>query len=167
MAKIYSAFNAVPPTTASIVPVATGAAIKTLLQIGIPATTDLVLLEWGISFDGVTPTAVPGIIELMSSGTVAATSGTSVTPTLYGGQNKSGVASLCVGGTGATCHSPSSEGSIAAVKTYGAQHVTPMGSYVKQFPLGREPVVPASDFLRIRVKFAATVNALCYIVWEE
>jgi hypothetical protein len=39
--------------------------------------------------------------------------------------------------------------------------------FVKQFPLGREPEVAVSSFLRIRVTAAAAVNAVCYIVWTE
>jgi hypothetical protein len=163
MRKIYFAANGASPTTASQVVVATGTGIKTLLQVATPSTTGIIILEWGISFDA-SAAATPGIIELLQTD-VAATSGTSLTPTLWGDPNAP--ASLCVGGTGATCYSPSGEGTITAVRMFDVQHVAPTNQYVKQFPLGREPEVPVSKFLRVRVKFAATVNALCYIVWEE
>ncbi len=161
--KIYFAANGASPTTAAQVAVATGAAIKTLLQIGTPATTGLVILEWGISFDA-SAAATPGKVELLQTD-VAATSGTSLTPTLWGDPNAP--ASLCVGGTGATCFSPSAEGTITAVRMFDVQFIAPTNQYVKQFPLGREPEVPISKFLRVRVTFAATVNAYCYIIWEE
>ncbi len=161
--KIYFAANGASPTTAAQVAVATGTAIKTLLQIGTPATTGLVILEWGISFDG-SAAATPGKIELLQTD-VAATSGTSLTPTLWGDPNAP--ASLCVGGTGATCFSPSAEGTITAVRMFDVQFIAPTNQYVKQFPLGREPEVPISKFLRVRVTFAATVNAYCYVIWEE
>jgi hypothetical protein len=159
----YIVFNGAVPTTASQVAVATGTSIKTLQQVATPSTTGLIVIEWGITFDGISSTAVPGICELIQTD-VAATSGTSVTPTPYGVDQ---TASLCVGGTGATNFSPSAEGTITATRVFDAVHVPPTGGFVKQFPLGREPFVPVSKFLRVRVKFAATVNAISWIVYEE
>ncbi len=159
----YVAHNGASPTAASQVAVATGTNIKTLLQIATPSTRGIKVIEWGISFDGFTA-AAPGIVELLQTD-VAATSGTSLTPTVYGDPNAP--ASLCVGGTGSTCYSPSAEGTIAATRVFEAQHIAPTNQYVKQFALGREPWVPVSKFLRIRVKFAAGINALAYIIWEE
>lgn len=165
MAYQYISYNGVEPTTASRVAVATGTAIKTLMQVATPSTTGIIVMAWGISFDGVSSSAVPGICELIQTD-VAATSGTSVTPSPWGGMDLSRV-SLCVGGTGATNHSPSVEGTITAVKSYDVQHISPTSGYSVQFPLGREPIIPVSKFLRVRVKFAATVNAICWIAWEE
>jgi len=163
MRKIYFAANGASPTTAAQVVVATGTAIKTLLQVATPSTTNIIILEWGISFDG-SSAATPGKIELLQTD-VAATSGTSLTPTVWGDPNAP--ASLCVGGTGATCFSPSAEGTITATRMFDVQLVAPTNLYVKQFPLGREPEVPVSKFLRVRVTFGTTVNAYCYIIWEE
>jgi len=161
--KLYFAANGASPTTAAQVAVATGTAIKTLLQIATPSTCPITILEWGISFDGFAA-ALPGKIELLQTD-VAATSGTSLTPTLWGDPNAP--ASLCVGGTGATCFSPSAEGTITAVRMFDVQFIAPTNQYVKQFPLGREPEIPVSKFLRVRVTFSGTVNAYCYISWEE
>ena len=163
MRKIYFAANGASPTTAAQVVVATGTSIKTLLQIATPSTTGIIILEWGISFDG-SAAATPGKIELLQTD-VAATSGTSLTPTVWGDPNAP--ASLCVGGTGSTCFSPSAEGSITAVRMFDVQLIAPTNQYVKQFPLGREPEVPVSKFLRVRVTFGTSVNAYAYIIWEE
>jgi len=137
--KLYFAANGASPTTAAQVAVATGTAIKTLLQIATPSTCPITILEWGISFDGFAA-ALPGKIELLQTD-VAATSGTSLTPTLWGDPNAP--ASLCVGGTGATCFSPSAEGTITAVRMFDVQFIAPTNQYVKQ------------------------LNAYCYISWEE
>lgn len=161
--SLYIAFNGASPTTAAQVVVATGTAIKTLLQIATPSTTDIIVLEWGISFDG-SAAATPIKVELLQTD-VAATSGTSLTPTLYG--NPNAPASLCVGGTGATNFSPTVEGTITATRVFDAQLIAPTNQYVKQFPLGREPWVPVSKFLRVRVTAGASVNAYTYIVWQE
>lgn len=161
--KLYFAANGASPTTAAQVVVATGTAIKSLLQVATPSTTDIVVVEWGISFDGSSATT-PIKVELLQTD-VAATSGTSLTPTIWGDPNAP--ASLCVGGTGSTCFSPSAEGSITAVRMFDVQLIAPTNQYVKQFPLGREPQMPISKFLRVRVTAGTTVNAYCYIIWEE
>ena len=163
MSKQYFAGNGVEPTVASRVAVATGTGIKTLLQIATPSTIMLKVVEWGISFDG-SAAAVPGIVELIQTD-VAATGGSPVTPSLF--DDVGAPPSLCAGGAALTCFSPSGEGTIAAVRTFDAQHIAGTNQYIKQFPLGREPEVSISRFLRIRVKFAATVNAICYVIWEE
>jgi hypothetical protein len=163
MADLYFVGNGPEPTTASRLAVATGTGIKTLLQVATVSTQEIYVVEWGISFDG-SAAATPGIIELIETD-VAASSGTSLTPTKWG--NPAGPASSSVGGTGATCYSPSAEGTITAIRTGDVQHIAPSGQYVKQFPLGREFKVGVSKFLRVRVKFAATVNAICYIIYEE
>lgn len=163
MAQTYYAGNGVEPTTASRLAVATGTSIKTLLQIASPSTAEIKVIEWGISFDG-SAAATPGIIELITTD-VAATGGTSLTPTKWG--NPNGPASLCVGGTATTCFSPSGEGTVGTVKTFDTQLIAPTNQYFKQFPLGREAFIPISSFLRIRVKFGTTVNAIAYLIWEE
>ncbi len=165
MANTFFAGNGAEPTTVSRVAVSTGTAIKTLLQVATPATRNILLVSWGISFDGVTSTAVPGICELLETD-VAASGGTVLTPTRYFDPN--GPLSLCVGGAALTCFSPTAEGAITAARTADVQHISPAsGQYVYQWPLGREFKVGVSKFLRVRVKFAAAVNAMCWVQWEE
>lgn len=163
--KIYFAANGASPTTAAQVKMATTASIHTLLQVATPSTCSIVVLEWGISFDG-SAAATPIAVELLQTD-VAATAGTSLTPTIWGDPNAP--ASLCVGGTGATMFSDGSvtEGTITAVRMFDVQLIAPTNQYVKQFPLGREPEVAVSKFLRVRVTAGTTVNAYCYIIWEE
>ena len=163
--KIYFAANGASPTTASQVKMAVTTNIHTLLQVATPSTCPITILEWGISFDG-SSAATPVVCELLQTD-VAATAGTSLTPTIWGDPNAP--ASLCVGGTGATMFSDGSvtEGSITAVRMFDVQLIAPTNQYVKQFPLGREPEVPVSKFLRVRVKAEAAVNAICFVVWEE
>ncbi len=163
MAQTYFVGNFAIPTTAAPVVVATGTSIKTLLQLSTPTTAEAKIIEWGISFDG-SAAATPIKVEFFGT-TVAATSGTSVTPQTYG--NPNGPASLCVGGTGNTCFSPGTEGTVANYRPFDTQLIAPTNQYVKQFPLGREPMLAISQFARIRVTAGTTVNAYCYIIWEE
>lgn len=163
---IYQIFNGVMPTTASQVAVTTGTAIKTLLQVKPGTTKPIQIVEWGISFDG-SAAAVPGIIELCETD-VAATVTTLATADIHrldaealaGGDP---VTNLILVGTTATGFTSSGEGTITVVRQFDVQQVAPTNQYVKQFPLGLGPVVQVSKFLRIRVKFAAAVNAICYV----
>lgn len=154
--------NGVNPTTASFVPVTTGTAIKTLLQVATPSTVGLRVVSWGISFDG-SAAATPIICELIQTD-VAATV-TSATPTLWSGPNDA--ASLCVGGTAATGYTASAEGTITATRELDIQHIAPTSQYIYEWSLGREPSVPVSKFLRVRVKAGAAVNAIAWIRWAE
>jgi hypothetical protein len=163
--KLYFAANGASPTTAAQVIMATTAAINTLLQIATPTTTPITILEWGISLD--TPASASIVKAELLQTDVAATAGTSLTPTVWGDPNAP--ASLCVGGTGATMFNDGAitEGTITAARMFDVQVLVPPFVYVKQYPLGREPEVPVSKFLRIRVTASVTVNAYCYIIWEE
>lgn len=159
----YIAYNGVMPTSASFLGVNTGITIKSLLQVATPITRGIKVIEWGISFDG-TVANTPGVVELIQTN-VTATLTAGVTPTIWGWPNAP--ASLCVPGTSATGHTASTEGTITSTQIYDAQYISPTSQYIKQFPLGREPWIDKSSFLRIRVKFGTAVNAICYIIWEE
>lgn len=164
--SVYAIYNGAAPTTAAQVPVTTGTAIKTLLQV---RPFNLIrVIEWGISFDGFAA-AAPIKCELLSTGTVFATvtaladaditkftDPTAAVPSIAG-------FTLSTTGTGYTA---SAEGTITATEMFDVQHVSPTNQYVKQFPLGREPVVVIGDSLRIRVTAAAAVNAYCYVLCD-
>ena len=160
--RIYRAGGAASPTTAAEAVVATGAVIKTLLQIAIPTAYQISVIAWGVSFDGFAA-ALPGKVELLQ--TDVAASVTTLTPTLWG--DPSAPASLCVGGAALTGFNASAEGTITATRVFDAQLISPTVGYSMWFPLGYQPWVGASKFLRIRTTFGTTVNAYPWIIWEE
>lgn len=164
-AKTYLAYNGPMPTTAAPASVPTGTAIKTLLQIATPSTQQLRVVEWGISFDG-SAAATPGKVELIQTDVAATvTAFTTGGIVAHNGPNDAG--SVMTLGTTASGYTATAEGTITATRLLDLQLIAPTSQYVKQFPLGREPEVPVSRFLRVRVTFPATVNALCYVIWEE
>lgn len=166
---LYLIANGPMPTTAAQAVVTTGTAIKTLLQLSSSATKPLKIVEWGISFDG-SAAAAPIKCELVETD-VAATVTAHVTAGIIklDGEALAGgdpVTNLLPVGTAATGYTASAEGTIAASRILDVQLVAPTNQYVKQFPLGREPIVQISKFARIRVTAAAAVNAYCYLVIE-
>jgi hypothetical protein len=146
---------------------ATGTALKTLLQIGVPAATQIEILGWGFADTGIVTTDAPGEVYLME-GDVAASVGTALTPDLY---DRPGTqASLCVGGAALTCYGPTTEGTIAATRVLDQQKVHPQTGYSVWFPEDARPMcglIASARYIRIRCSFAVSYNATCWIVWRE
>lgn len=170
-AKAYFIQNSAMVTTAAPVKQPTGTAIRTMMQLAPAAGTGVMRIhEWGFSLDSYT---IAGQVELLDAGTVFATmstayvladvqphndatapantSGTSGVP-LNLGTALSGFATAAV-----------TEGSISASRMKDLQ-LDPQGPYVKQYPLGMEPEIPAGNGLRVRVTFGTTVNAYIYAI---
>ena len=145
-------------------PFAATAGAKTALMVIAPANSGLVVVEMGISFDGVTSSAVPAVVELVSS--TQATAGTptgTVTVTQIRGRVTGGEA-------------PTAGGRYSAEPTLLVRHrvwYVPqyMGLLVVQFPLGREPETDDSGgtirAYGIRVNVSANVNCLAYMETEK
>src|SRR5215831_6450098 len=159
MAKVYSVWNGTSVTTSAPAPVATGTAVKTMIQILLSASSELRVVEWGCEGDA-SAAATPGTMELLFHGSGAGTI------TAYGAGDikkyePNSRASLITFGSvvqsGFTC---TTEGTPAG-GTFSLVHQIPptSGMYI-QYPLGREPEAAVSTFVRFRNKFAATVNTI-------
>jgi len=159
----YKFYNGHMQTTAVPTAVASGTAIKTLLQFKplIPAKIKSI----NISFDGLTSTT-PGVVELIETDVaatvtayVAADLTTLDAEALLLGDPTSSLISV---GTSASGFTASAEGTTTAVRNL----LTPVqlpntGPFIFHWALGDEPVVQANKFCRIRVTFGTTVNILC------
>lgn len=166
---LYLIGNGPMQTTAAFASVTTGTAIKTLLQIKPSATIVGKIVEWGISFDG-SAAATPIKVELIETD-VAATVTASVANdiTKLDGNALSGgdpTVNLIQVGITATGYTATAEGTITTVRNFDLQQIAPTNQYVKQFPLGREPIIQVGKFARIRVTAGAAVNAWCYVVLD-
>jgi hypothetical protein len=139
-----------------------------MLQVKASATIVAKIIEWGISFDG-SAAATPGKVELIETdvaATVTASVANDITKydsdALVGGDPTTNLIQV---GTSATGYTATVEGSITAVRNLaGPQLIAPTIQFIQQFPLGREPVIQVNKFGRIRVTFAAAVNAYCYVI---
>lgn len=163
---LYLIANGAMQTTAAFVKVATGAAIKTMLQV--KPITPVRIIEWGCSFDG-SAAATPGEVELIETGAVAATVTanaaadiTQLDPEAQALNAPADYFTLSTSGTGFTA---TVEGTPTTVRNLDApQLIAPTNQFIKQFPLGREPYIQPANIMRIRMTFAATVNAYCYVI---
>jgi hypothetical protein len=162
-------YIATPATAAgALVEVTTSTALKTLLQVNVPANSEIRVVGWGCSFDGVSGTDAPGNLYL-GHGDVAASGGTSLTPATWGEQIET-IASDCIGGAALTAYFPTStEGTIASWTMLDPQQVHPQSGYSMWFPSDARPRVgsTAARFLRIRAQFAVAVNGVPWVIWQE
>lgn len=167
---LYLIGNGPMQTTAAFAVVTTGTAIKTLLQVKPSATVVAKIKEWGISFDG-SAAATPIKVELIETdvaATVTASAAADITKVdsnaLMGGDPTTNLIQV---GTTSTGYTASGEGSITSVRNLDAPILLPpTAPWIKQFPLGQEPVIQISKFGRIRVTAGAAVNAYCYMLVE-
>ena len=167
----YTVFNAPMATTAATAKVATGTAIKTMLQLATPSTRQIQLIEWGYSLDAAPATTNSGVVELIQTDVAA----TVTAHVISGVQNldPNGSASLLTLGTSATGYTASAEGTPTATRVFDAAEVSGVSNgvdqrdYVRTFIPDARPIIPASKFLRVRVTFSAAVNMLTWVTFNE
>lgn len=151
-------------STVLVSPFAATAGAKTVLMAIAPANSGLVIVEFGISFDGVTASAVPALVDIVSS-TQAGTGTSGETPTI------TQVRGRVTGGEPPTGGSKYSAEPTVLVR-HKAWYVSPNGGIlVIQFPLGREPETDDSGgaikAYGIRVNVSANVNVMAYMETEH
>lgn len=165
---LYQVGNYPMQTTAAPVPVAVST-IKTLMQI--KSAVPFRIVEWGFSGNAYQG-AVPGVVELIETGTVFATVTAYATAdltrldaeALQFGDPTSTYLSVGTAGSGYTA---TAEGSITAVRNLAAaQQIAPTNQFIYQSPLGYRAYVQAAYSARIRATFAGSVSVLCYMILE-
>lgn len=142
--------------------VAVTAARKTVLQLATPAAVAASIVGFDITFDGVNPSATPGLVTLerqASAGTggVALTAGWGPNPM---DPNNPATTSTALKGPWAT-----TEPVLTSV--FKSWRVSPTSGLSYLFPLDQEPVCPASSWVALVCNFAAAVNVTASLVWKQ
>src|SRR5580698_6566418 len=136
--NLYRAYNGHQPTTGQEAGVTSSTSQKTMLQLLTVAGRQICIVEWGWSCTG---SPAGAVIDIGTSVAIAGTVIAFAAADLYNFSNPSGPAStaltLSSSGSG---FSASVEGTIAAWTAFDTQ-VLSSNTYIKQFPLGREPIV--------------------------
>lgn len=131
------------------------ATAKTVMELATPSTDRARLIQWSVEFNGTAPTAVPVLVELARAS--AAITGTAVTEAKWDTSEGANAVSAL--------HTASAEGTMTDVLE--AHFVHPQSGIVMQYPLGREPIMAVSSYLRIRCTAPASVSATVTMIWEE
>jgi hypothetical protein len=135
------------------------AGAKTVLNLIAGANQPISIVEWGVSFDGVTGSAVPATVELCQSTQASAGTSAASVPAIVQVSGRTITAQPTSG------HNYTAEPTALTVieQFFVAQY---MGILVKQYPLGLEPDTDLSGgtvkALAIRVNVTANVNVLAY-----
>ncbi len=152
--SISAAYSIVTAT-----PFAMTAGAKTALMAIAPAGHGLALTSFSVSFDGVTATAVPALVEVVTSTQAGAGTPTGATTTVTQVRGRTTAGSA-----------PTSGGNYSAEPTtlvrVGVWYLPQfMGSQTIQLPLGREIECDSSagtiKAIGIRINVTANVNAVC------
>ena len=165
---LYKIYNGPSPAATVQVAVATGATLKTMLQIKMLAGFTPKIRAWGVSMDSAA--AAAGVQwEICETGTIFAT----VTAHVAAGTVAWDAEALGVAagtyfdyGTIDTGFTSTAEGTVVATRVFDSYFIQPTGVFAWEFSLGNAPVLSAISALRIRAKAAATVNAVCWAILE-
>lgn len=166
---LFIAYNSALSTTTAInggTSYSTGA--KVGLQLHVPDSGYIKLIEWGISMDG-SAAATPATLEVATTDTPT-TSMTAHSTTTVKSLDIPGQSSRLTMGTGGTAYGAVAITSNTTLRPLERQFIAPTSQYIKMWPLGREPIIgngTAENFLQFRINTSATVNAIIYAVWEE
>ena len=168
-AKTYAVMNGAAPGAAAAVPITTGTAIKTHIQLATNTTTPAIrVVEWWTEFDGSTA-ATPIKVELIRH-----TGGPQTTLTAYAATDIAKVndpnapaSSIQLGTALSGFSNTTTEVTPTTAVSLETHFVPPTSGIYVQFPLGREPEVQVSAFARVRTTAGAAVNAYCGVMWEE
>lgn len=166
--KVWSAPTAA--LTAPPAPLASNASANTVRTIQQLKPTQLIrVIEYGYVITGALP-AAPFIIELIDTGLIAATGLTAYNAgdiIKYNNASADAAPLTLSTSTSGFWVSGAAEGTITATRLLDYKQEN--GLYLdKQYPLNREPEVPATNYLRVRVTptTAVAVSVVTYITFE-
>lgn len=167
-AKTYTVMNGAVPGAAAAVPIATNTAIRTMMQLATSSNTAIRVVEWWTEFDG-SAAATPIKVEL-----VGHTTGPQTTLTTYAAADiapandpNAAASDLQLGAALSGFSSQTTEVTpTGTVRNLATHFVPPTSGIYIQYPLGREPEVKVSAFLRHRVTAGANVNCYAGVTFE-
>jgi hypothetical protein len=163
MGSGYTALSGIEASNATAQTTGTAGTVSVLLQVGTPSTRQISIVEYGISLSG-SPAGASVMLRSCATSGVTVTAGI-ITP--Y--SNPGAPTALCTSSTTTSGYTTAATAAPAnaATAVYDMQLLT-TNTYIKQFPLAREPVVAVSNWLMLCVSVpTAAVTQYSYIIWRE
>lgn len=136
--------------------VLTAATAKTVLQLVAAANHRVLIDEFGVSFDGVSPTAEPVLVEVLRQTTAGTMS--ALTPTKNNSADDETIQTTAQ-------HTASAEPTAGDV--LWRQEIHPQTGWKEFRPLGKEWVVPGGTRLGVRCTAPAGVNVVASFGFSE
>lgn len=168
-ARTYTVHNGAVPAAAAAVAITTGTAIKTMMQLQANATAPAFrLVEWWTEFDG-SAAATPIKVEILRH-----TGGPQTTLTTYAAADiakandpNAPASTIILASNASGFGTAATEVTPTTVSNIATHFIPPTSGIYIQYPLGREPDVQTSQYVRHRTTAGAAVNCLAAITWEE
>lgn len=136
----------------------TAATLKSILQIATPSTTRAKLVSFSISFNSVTSSDAPAVVDLLRQ-TTAGTGGTSATVAPL---DPDAPAAQSTGLYNISSAEPT------AGNVLWSGYVTPVGGlFVLNFAEGEEPILDISSRIGLRVNSPSAVSAIATLTFAE
>lgn len=145
----------------------TSGTARCAIQLDVPTTMRLQILEWGISFDG-SAAGTPGIVELAQASAASTMSTAHTNGTVLAiGLDGAATSRLNYGTTSDTGYGNGTITSNTTELVFDKQYIAPTNQFVRVWPLGEQPMCDTDSFVQLRVKTATTANAIAYIKFRE
>jgi hypothetical protein len=139
---------------------------RMMLQLDIPSTIQLRIIEWGVSFNG-SAAGTPNIVELAQVGTGTTVTTAHTTSSIVPYNDPNAAASRLTMATSGFYSGAVTRTSTTVDRIFDSQLVAPTNQYVKMWPLGREPVVAVSKKLQMSMTLNTAATAIGYVIFEE
>lgn len=136
----------------------TASTTKTVVQLAVPATRQVTIKEWGISFDGVDATKTPILVSLLRQSTAGTASALTIVKA-----NALDTTAISTARQTFTVEPTSSD-------ILWSEYISPAGAFDRgQLPLGEEFVMAVSTWVGIQciVPAGTACNATAYIRFAE
>ena len=168
-AKTYTVLNGAIPGAAAATPISTGSVLKTMLQIATNTTAQAIrVVEWWTEFDG-SAAATPIKVELLGSAAAQTSLVAYAAADISAANDPNAPTSTIQLGTALSGFNNGNDPGVTptSVRNFATHFVPPTSGIYIQYPLGREPEVAVSKFLRHRTTAGAAVNCYAGVTWEE
>lgn len=138
---------------------------KCAIQLDVPTTIRVQLLEWGVSMDGTSGAANWELVQATAASTMSTAHTTSTVVAI--GLDGAATSRLNYGTTSDTGYGNGSIATNTTEATFDKAYIPQSGLYVKMWPLGEQPLCDLDSFVQLRVNTTATVSAVAYIKFRE
>lgn len=166
----YTAYNtAMSSGTAPGAGVSYATGGKVAIQLGIPAGGQIELIEWGISWDAAAA-VTPALVEIASTATASTCSSAHSATTIKPVNDPNAAASRLSMGTTTSGYGNGAITSATILRNADRLYVPVTGPWVKLWPMGSYPkfgATGAAEYLQFRINTTATVNAICWLTFNE
>lgn len=139
--------------------------IKSVFELPVPANNAIRITAVDLTFDGVTATNKPVLVQLIRATATGTFPSSNLAPEPT--NNDGAAQSTLITAANVKWGLATAEGTVATGNGWRVYRIAPTAGVIYQLPLGRELWVPKATFFRVRVVGVNAVNVSPNVEWEE